>query len=73
MQLYENMQLCNMQLKKLYGTYATLHNFMQYATLCNNATYATNLQQFCMKLYANMKLYATMKLDATMKHETYAT
>ena len=42
MQLYENMKLCNymqlsnmqlMQLKQLYGTYATLHNFI--------ATYAT--------------------------------
>jgi hypothetical protein len=37
------MQLCNMQLmkrKKIYGTYETLHNFIQHATLCNNATYA---------------------------------
>jgi hypothetical protein len=36
MQLYATMQLCNMQLmqlQQLYGTYATLHNFMQlYAT-----------------------------------------
>ena len=41
-----------------------------YATLCNNATYATYatiLQQFRMQLYANMQLYATMK------HATYAT
>ena len=42
MQLYCNnfvcnyMQLCNMQLKQLYGTYATLRNFMQLY-----ATYAT--------------------------------
>jgi hypothetical protein len=40
-----------MQLKQLYGTYATLRNFMQHATLCNNATYAT------MQLYAT---YATI-------------
>jgi hypothetical protein len=56
---YATMQLCNMQLmqlKQLYGTYATLRNFMQHATLCNNATYAT------MQLYAT---YATMQLYAT--------
>ena len=45
MQLYANMQLCNMQLvqlKQLYGTYATLRNFI--------ASYATILQ--LMQLYA---------------------
>ena len=68
MQLYATMQLCNMQLmqlKQLYGTYATSHNFMQlyttYATMQLYATYATILQQFCMQLYA------------TMQHATYAT
>jgi hypothetical protein len=67
MQLYCNnflcnyMQLCNMQLmqlKQLYGTYATLCNFMKlYATLCNNATYATicNYMQH-MQLCNYMKL-----------------
>jgi hypothetical protein len=29
MQLYATMQLCNMQLQQLYGTYATLRNFMK--------------------------------------------
>jgi hypothetical protein len=65
MQLCNYMQLCNMQLmqlKQLYGTYATLRNFMQlYATLCN----FTQLMQ----LYATMQhalcsfpknLYATI-------------
>jgi hypothetical protein len=55
------MQLCNMQLmqlKKLYGTYETLHNFMQiYATLCNNGTYET-MQLY--ETYATMQLYATI-------------
>ena len=40
MQLYANMQLCNLQLmklKQLYGTYATLHNYIEtYATRCGN-------------------------------------
>ena len=49
MQLNETMQLCNMQLvqlQQLYGTYATLRNFMQLY-----ATYAT--MQLCnyMQLY----------------------
>ena len=41
MQLYATMQLCNMQimqLQQLYGTYATLHNFMQQCNLCNYVT-----------------------------------
>jgi hypothetical protein len=60
------------------GGYATICNFMKlickymqlyanynmqlYATVCNNATYATILQQFRMQLYGNMQLYATCNL-----------
>ena len=72
-QLYatlRNMQLyATMQLTQLYETLrnfmqhatlcnnATLHNFMQHATLCDNATYAT--MQLCNYMQL-MQLYATI-------------
>ena len=53
------MQICNL------SNYATMK---LYATLCNNATYATILQ-----LYATILQQFFMQLYETMQHATYAT
>ena len=73
MQLYCNnfvcnyMQLCNiqlMQLQQLYGTYATLHNFMQ--LYCNYMQLGVAISTLCNYMTDRCGNFNFMQLNATI-------
>jgi hypothetical protein len=67
MQLYATMQLCNMQLmqlQQLYGTYATLRNFMQ--LYCNYMQLGVAISTLCNYMTDRCGNFNFMQLNATI-------